>query len=147
MARLTKKLKKRSVGLHPGEEILAAMVLHPNGMARRVALGPGIGQAMEMRARKGDEPMVSDSGIAATLPEGPAVIAVTQGRYVVYEMSGSRPHDVAVSLPRDQIVGLKLGKDKIGPSVRIDFVDGTSRMFETPMRNADVKDFLSSAGT
>jgi hypothetical protein len=146
MARLTKKLRKWSVGLHPGEEILAAMVLHPNGMARRVAMGPGIGHAMEKRARKEDEPMVSDRGTAATLPQGPAVIAVTPGRYVVYEMSGLRPRDVVVSLSRDQIVRLEIGKDKIGPPVRIDFADGTSRMFETPMRNTDVRDFLSSAG-
>ena len=147
MGRLMKKLKKWSVGLHPGEEILAAMVLHPNGMARRVALGPGIGKAMEKRARKDDAPMVSDRGIAATLPTGPAVIAITPGRYVVYEMSGSRPRDVAVSLNRDQIVGLEIGKDKIGAPVRIDFADGTSRMFETPMRNADVNNFLSSTET
>ena len=142
-----KKLKKWSVGLHPGEEILAAMVLHPNGMARRVALGPGIGRAMEKRARKDDEPVVSDRGTAATLPKGFAVIAMTPLRYVVYEMSGSRPRDISVSLPRDQIVRLEIGKDRVGPPVRIDFADGTSRMFETPMKNADVKTFLRLAET
>lgn len=140
-----KKLNKWSVGLHPGEEILAAMVLHPNGMARRVALGPGIGKAMEKRARKDDEPMVSDRGTAAALPEGFAVIALTSLRYVVYEMAGSRPRDVAVSLPKDQVVRLTVGKDRIGPPVRIDFADGTSRLFETPANNTDVKNFLRLA--
>ena len=147
MGRLMKKLKKWSVGLHPGEEILAAMVLHPNGMARRVAMGPGIGPAMEKLARKEDRPMVSDRGTAATMPTGFAVIAVTPLRYVVYQMSGSRPRDIAVSLGRDQIVRLEIGKDRIGPPVRFDFADGTSRMFETPMNNSDVKNFLSSAKT
>ena len=123
------------------------MVLHPNGMARRVALGPGIGPAMEKRARKDDKPMISDRGAAATLPNGPAVIAMTPARYIVYAMSGSRPREVAVALNRDQIVGFELGKDKVGPSFRIDFADGTSRMFETPMRNTDVKNFLSAAET
>ena len=62
-------------------------------------------------------------------------------------MSGLRPSAVAVSLDRDQIVRLEIGKDKVGPPVRIDFADGTSRMFETPMRNAEVKNFLSSTET
>ena len=37
--RSVKKLNKAGVGLHPGEAIVAAMVLHPSGMARRVAMG------------------------------------------------------------------------------------------------------------
>lgn len=44
MADLVKKLDKAGVGLHQGETIIAAMVLHPLGMAKRVAVGGAIEQ-------------------------------------------------------------------------------------------------------
>lgn len=144
MSALIRKLNKAAVGLHPGEQIVAAMVLHPNGTARKVAMGRVLGNVMERRARTGDGELVDDRGLAAQMPDGPAVMALTTTRVVVYTQSGMavRPTDVSLDLQPDDIVTIEVGKDRIGPAVRLGFADGTERMYETPMKNKDVANFV-----
>lgn len=145
MADLVKKLNKAGVGLHPGESIVAAMVLHPTGMAKRVAVGGGIASAIASRLSKNDDgTVVSDRGTAARMPDGPMVVALTSERALVYSQSGfsGKPKAVECELPRGDIAAIEVGKDKIGAPVTLAFSDGTGRIYETPMRNKNVTAFV-----
>jgi hypothetical protein len=145
MADLVKKLNKAGVGLQPGEAIVAAMVLHPSGMARRVAIGGALGAALGSRLSKRDDgSLVSDSGIAAQMPDGPLIIGLTPERALVYSQSGmsGKPTGVQLAIPRRDVVAIEVGKDKIGASVTLAFSDGTGRFYETPVRNKNVAVFV-----
>lgn len=145
MADLVTKLNKAGVGLDPGEAIVAAMVLHPSGMARRVALGGGIGAAIGSRLSKRDDgSIVSDSGTAAQMPDGPLIVALTPERALVYSQSGfSGKHKaVELAMSRRDIAAIEVGKDKLGASVTLAFSDGTGRIYETPMKNKNVAAFV-----
>ena len=145
MADLVKKLNKAGVGLHPGEVFVAAMVLHPSGMARRVAIGGALGAAIGSRlSKRGDGSIVSDSGTAARMPDGPLIVGLTAERALVYNQSGfsGKLKAVELALPRRDIAAIEVGKDKIGASVTLAFSDGTARIYETPMRNKNVAAFI-----
>lgn len=145
MADLVKKLNNAGVGLHPGETIVAAMVLHPSGMARRVAIGGVIGAAIGSRlSRNDDGSIVSDSGTAARMPDRPMIIGLTPERALVYNQSGfsGKLKAVELAISRRDIAGIEVGKDKIGASVTLAFSDGTGRIYETPMKNKNVAAFV-----
>lgn len=146
MADLVKKLNKAGVGLHPGEAIIAAMVLHPRGMAKRVAVGGALGAAIGSRLSKNDDgTIVSDRGTAAQMPDGPLLIGLTAERALVYSQSGfsGKPKGVELTVPRSEIAGIEVAKDKIGAPVTLAFSDGTGRLYETPMNNKNVAAFVA----
>ena len=146
MADLVKKMNKAGVGLHPGETIVAAIVLHPKGMARRVALGGIVGAAIGSRlARREDGSMITDSGTAALMPDGPMIVCLTAQRVLVYNQSGfsGKPKAIEATMSRGDIAAVEVGKDKIGAPVTIAFSDGTGRVYETPMNNKNVAAFVT----
>ena len=140
-----KKYNKAGLGLHPGEQIVSAMILMPHGSTSVAAVG-AIGASITAKLRKNDHgDLVTDSGLAATLPDEQVALCSTGQRVLAYsvsKMSGKPTAIVAEYKPGD-IASIEVGKDKLGPTVVIAFTDGTGRLYETPMRNKNVAEFVA----
>lgn len=139
MADWVKRIHKSCSGdLQPGEQVLAAALLQPHGNSKRLAMGAaggalGVLVASKLR-RKDDGTLVSDEGIAATIPDGTIVMGLTGGRVLLFgqaAMSG-RPKELKATLARNDIAAIELGTGTAFRDVTIAFSDGTGRRFETP---------------
>jgi hypothetical protein len=151
MANYIKKVSKAAEGdLQPGEQITAGVFLQASGatgkaMARGVGGLVGAAVASKLKS-KDDGTIVSDSGIAATMPDGPIHVAVTSQRALVYShgaMSG-KPKDLKLTLQRGDIAGVALEPGKLTTQLTLMFSDGTGKVYEAPKMGNSADEFAAA---
>ena len=141
MANWAKRARQALAGeLAPGEEVVAAALLQPDGtMGATVARGAGgaIGAAIHRRTVPADHP-TADSGLAATLGATAFYGVLTQHRFLVMDQAAvsGQPKGMRAVLRRADIVGFDVKKESLADRVVITFADGTQRRLEAPGRAA-----------
>ena len=102
--------KAASDELRAGESVVAGTLFQPPGATGRmtgVAVGGLLGAAVASKIRKDDDgEMVSDEGIAATVPDGPLVVGLTSGDRILLYTQGSmsgKPKELAAALARSDV--------------------------------------------
>ena len=151
MANYIKKVSKAAASdLQPGEQIVAGVFLQAGGStSKAMARGVGglVGAAVASKLRsKDDGSIVSDSGIAATMPDGPIHVGVTSQRVLVYShgaMSG-KPKDLQLTLTRGDIAGVALEPGKLTTQLTLMFSDGTGRSYEAPKIGNSTDEFAAA---
>lgn len=150
MADWVKRIHRfRGEDLDPGEQVRAAVLLHPSGNSRRLsagAVGGVLGVLIAARVgRAGRErPVAPAGGVAATIPDGPLVVGVTDTRILVFGQSATsgRPTVLRVVLARDAVASIDVGTG-VFRDVTFAFADGTSRRFETPGTDRSIDRFVA----
>ncbi|MFP5488118.1 MAG: hypothetical protein ACLGHQ_07420 [Acidimicrobiia bacterium] len=141
MANWARRARKALAGeLAPGEEVVAAALLQPDGkMGATVARATGgaIGAALHRRTVSADHP-TADSGLAASLGDTVFYGVLTQHRFLVMGQAAvsGRPAGMRAVLRRADIVAFDVKKEPLADRVVITFADGTQRRLEAPGRAA-----------
>lgn len=153
MANWEKKIKSGGgKDLHPGENLLGGVMLNPPGTtSKMVVRGVGglVGTAIADKVRSGkDEPdeLISDSGIAAQLPDDRIWLGLTPTRLLVWghsTMSG-KPKGLKVALDRGDLVQFDLEKMKATYAAVLRFADGTAKLYEAPKMLNDPEGFAAA---
>ena len=137
--------------LRQGETVEVATLFQPSGMAGLLtgaAVGGMVGAAVASKLRKQDDGgLVTDEGIAASIPKVAVVVGLTSGgRVLVYvqgKMSG-KPKEFAVALDRADIATIEVEPGKISKKVLVVFRDGTARVFESPALDKSIDAFVAA---
>ncbi len=144
----------RSVGqdIQADEQVEAGLFVQPSGLTAGMMgsqLGGLVGALMvdKLGGEKLDaEHIVTDEGIAATIPKRqPLVLGLTGRRLLVWghgKMSG-KPKGLLVEMPLDQVAGIQMEKQKLTHATAVVFGDGTGVFFEAP-RIGKPDDFLET---
>jgi hypothetical protein len=151
MADWVKRISKAAGDeLQPGERIVAGVLLQPAGTSRKVAgaaAGGLIGAAVASRLRKKDDgSIVSDEGIAATVPDGTLVAGLTSGgKLLLYGQAPitGRPKDLRATLAKRDVAAIEVTPGKLMSDVAVAFVDGTGKKFETPAMDKSIEKFAA----
>lgn len=140
MAKWEKKIRSGGGSdLQPGETLLGGVLLNPPGTTgKMVALGAGglLGAVLHDKFGTDGESaaLVSDSGIAAEIPDQPVWFAVTPTRVLVWghsTMSG-KPKGLKLTMARADLARVEVEKLKTSYTTVLHFADGTGRVFEAP---------------
>jgi len=140
--------KHRSEDLHPGEEVAAAVFVQPTGaFGASVAFGMAgaLGKAAADARRKKGEAEADPDSMAARVPGGRLVLAISPQRFMVFEhgaMSG-RPKELAAEFGWDQVAGIELGEGKLKQQMTVRFADGSEAVFEA-MKMAKPQPFVEA---
>ncbi len=153
MADWTKKVSKAAAGdLQPGETVVAGVFLAAPGVAKKAAaFGAGglIGAAVASKlTTKDDGTIVSDEGIAASVPDGPIVVGLTEQRVLLYshgKLSG-KPKDLVHSMARSDIAAVETEPGKVATKLTIVFADGTGKRYEAPRVGNSTDAFAAAFG-
>ncbi len=140
MIDFVKKINKHCAGdLLPGEQVLASTFGQPPGAIRRQvawgavggAVGAVAGEAMANK-RIQDSPERTGEGIHLDIPEGKAVLGLTDQRLLVFGHSSlsGRPKGLNAAVPLDQIQSIAVDQGNLAGKMLITFVDGTSVDFD-----------------
>lgn len=153
MANWNKKVNKAANGeLQPGEQIVASVFLQPSGtMGQAVGRGVGgvVGKAVASKvsgtAPEVDE-LVSDSGIAASLPNEPTVLGLTGHRLLVfgYSQFGGKPKGLKSIHDANLLASVDTEKQKATHRFVMHFTDGTASVFEAPRVANDPEGFAAA---
>jgi hypothetical protein len=139
--------KHRSPDLHPGEQVEGAVFVQPVGtFGASVAFGVAgaVGRAVADASRRQDEAAADDS-LAARMPGGRLVLAMSAQRFMVFThsaMSG-RPKDLAAEFSWDEVRSIELGEGKVKQALVVGFTDDSSAAFEV-MKTAKPKPFMEA---
>ena len=139
--------KHRAQDLHPGEEVVGALFVQPTGtFGRTVAFGVAgaVGGAVA-DARRKERDAASEDSLAARMPGGRLVFALSAQRFMVFEhgaMSG-RPKELSTTFSWDEIGGIELGDGKLKQELVVRFADGSTATFEV-IKSAKPKPFLEA---
>jgi len=140
--------KHRAEDLHPGEQVAAAVFVQPTGtLGASVAFGMAgvLGKAAADARRKKGEAEAAPDSMAAAMPGGRLILAVSPHRFLVFEhgsMSG-RPKALAAAFGWDQIAGIELGEGRLKQRLTVRFADESEAMFET-MKTAKPQPFVDA---
>lgn len=148
MANWTKKLSKVAKDdLEAGEQLRTAVFLQPSGTTTKmVATGVGGIVGGALAARKGGgtaTELVTDSGVAATMPDAATVLGLTDRRVLVYghsAMSG-KPKGLKSTMAASDLVGVECEKQKATYRYVLHFADGTASVYEAPRMANDPEGF------
>jgi hypothetical protein len=157
--------------LGEGERVVAGTVFQKTGLTGQmtgIAVGGLIGAGVASKLQKSDDgELVSDRGIAATVPDGPLVVGLTSDDQVLmYEQGGmsGKPKELAVTLARADVQAIEVEEElavtlaradvqaieveegKVTKKVMVVFADGTAKMFETPRIDKSVDRFVEALG-
>jgi hypothetical protein len=139
--------------LRMGESIVAGTLFQKPGLTGQmagVAVGGLIGAAVASKVRKNDDgELVSDQGIAATVPDGPLVVGLTTGdQIVMYEQGGmsGKPKELVATLTRADVEAVSVEDGKVTKKIMVVFSDGTAKMFETPRIDKSIDRFVEALG-
>ncbi len=151
MASWTKKIGKAAQGeLEPGERIIEGVFLQPAGTTgRSVARGVGgvVGQALASKVGGGTATeLVTDAGVAATMPEAATVLGLTDRRLLVFGHSSlsGRPKGLKLTLPTADLVRVEVDKQKATYRFVMHFGDGTASIYEAPRTSNDPEAFAEA---
>lgn len=133
MANITKRMNKKLAGwLEPGETVEIALLLEPKGQygvgMLATALAPRTSQRSMAKRDAADR--ATAPGIAASVPVGSQVMAVSQTRVRFARSNGLTVSEPELVLPREAVrVGRIEGKG-LGKRVTLVFHDGSSVVFD-----------------
>jgi len=137
MPDFVKKIMKACADdLQAGEVLEAATVGQPSGTFSRQAMGGLVGVlAAKKVASKREEGLdgASDSGIAATIPQGEQLmIGLSDRRMLFFKMGAmsGNAKELAASVELRDVHELSLEKHKMTYSLVMTFNDNSARMFE-----------------
>lgn len=153
MANWTKKLTKAAAAdLEPGEEVRSALFLQPAGTTTRLVargLAGVVGAAIASRSGGGGgSDLVTDAGIAASLPDQPVVVGLTGRRVLVFGHSSlsGKPKGLLLALGLDQLARVDTEPQKATWAVVLHFADGTASVREAPRLGNDPQEFAALLG-
>jgi hypothetical protein len=157
MVDMAKKIRKSCASdLLPDEDIVAGTFGQPLGsFKKQVAFGSigGIigsiaGEKLAQRDRA-DNPEQIENSVASTIPEGKAVIGVSNQRLLFFghsTMSG-KPTDLKAAIPFHEVRGFDANHGKLKSELTVTFADGSARAFEVVKagKPAQFSDAMESA--
>jgi hypothetical protein len=151
MADWTKKISKvAGDDLEPGETVIEGVFLQPSGTTgASVARGVGglVGSAIASKLKSDtSEALVSDRGIAATMPAAATVLGLTDRRVLVYghaTLSG-KPKELKLSIPRADLASVEVEKQKATYRFVLHFADGSASAYEAPRMSNDPEAFAAA---
>ena len=132
--------------LRPGEFLIAAVMLQPDGLTgSMVAKGVGgaVGGALADRRRG---PSDAPIGMASVLPAERCWLGVTPTRLLVWrhgELRG-RPKGLVTEMPVRDLHRVDLDKRKTSHAVTLTFADGSQRSYEAPRLVNDTEGFADA---
>ncbi|MGI9610265.1 MAG: PH domain-containing protein [Acidimicrobiia bacterium] len=137
---MAKKIRKSCASdLLPGEDIVAGTFGQPLGAFKKQvafgAVGGLIGSMAGEKLSKGDRaknPVAIENSVASTIPEGKAVIGVTNQRLLFFghsTMSG-KPTDLKAAIPFNDVHRFDANHGKLKSEMTVTFADGSARAFE-----------------
>jgi hypothetical protein len=147
---LNKVRKAVSSDLRPGEEVVAATLVHPAGtMGRNIARGVG-GLAGSLAASKAGSKRTealggaNQAGIAASLPPGKELwLGLTPQRMLVWSHSSfkGKPKELVATFGLDQIAGIEIDTKKTVHAMVMRFSDHSALDFDVPKVGGDAPGF------
>ena len=147
MPNVAKRINKTGE-LLPGETALAGCFLSPLGTMRATASYGAVGaikSESDAAKRQAKRTLAEQESLAVAIPEAIGLIAVTEQRVVVFGAGrwvlGAK--DLEASIPFDEIRRFDANHDRTNSQMRITFVDGSFRDFES-VRGAKPKDFAAA---
>ncbi|NND73552.1 MAG: hypothetical protein HKN44_00955 [Ilumatobacter sp.] len=137
--------------LQPGETLVGGVLLNPPGTTgKMLARGSGglLGAVLHDKFGTDGEAaeFVSDSGVAAQIPDEPVWFAVTPTRVLVWghsTMSG-KPKGLKLTLGRHDLERVEVEKLRTTYATVLHFSDGTARIFEAPKMMNDPVGFAAA---
>ena len=141
LVNVVKKIEKAAdtLGLQPGEQVLAACTTNPKGTVKRMAFVQGgglVGAAIAAATDKGEsteETVANAAGkLAARYPGGQLFLVVTDRRVLaakVGAMSG-KPKELSAEWTRAEVAGIEVEQGKLAPPMTITFSDGSAVVCE-----------------
>lgn len=136
MVDFAKKIRKSCAEhLEPGEEVIAGVFGQPPGAIRRqMATGIGglAGALIADKTAKGTTVERPDEGIVVDIPEGKAVLGLTDRRLLVFGHSAmtGKPKGLNAAVPLGHIESVTLDQGKFAGRLVVTFVDGTHIDFD-----------------
>jgi hypothetical protein len=151
MANWTKKISKAAGDdLEPGERVISGVFLQRSGtMGQSVAMGVGglVGKAVASKLGGGTATaLVTDAGIAATMPDTATVLGLTGRRVLVYghaALSG-KPKDLKLSIPVSDVDWVEVDKQRATFRFVLHFRDGSASVYEAPRVSNDPEAFAEA---
>lgn len=139
MATWKKKIEK-SVGgdIEAGEVLVEGMLLQPAGLVKTMTAkgvgglaGAAIASQMGRSAEDAAAPL---HGTAASFPDGPIVVGLTDRRVVAWSWAKltGKPKELLAAVPRESVAAIDLEKQSATYRVTVTFGDGSSRVYEAP---------------
>lgn len=151
MADWAKKINKSVGGSIPaGETVTVGMILQPAGQMKGMmakSLGGLVGAAIVAKLGKGDDAtLITDSGIAATIPDDTVILGLTQQHVLFFSWAKltGKPKELKATLPRSSISAIEIEKKTANHAVVVLFSDGTGRIWEAPKVGNDTEEFVAA---
>lgn len=152
MANWEKKIRSGGgADLQPAETLLGGVLLNPPGTTGKMvarSVGGLLGGALQDKFGTSGESaaLITDTGVAAQIPDKPVWFAITPTRVIVWghsTMSG-KPKGLELTLDRDQLTRVEVEKLKTSYATTLHFADGTAKIFEAPKMLNDPVGFAAA---
>ena len=144
MADITGRVRKKAADLlQPGEQVIAALLVEPQGTYGVGAIA--IAALPRTAVRMLGERPAGDGGLAATFPSGSAAVAVTDRRVVVIPSNGIGFRELAVAYDRADLTVVDNTSKGLGRRLTFGFADGT-RVVVDAQRGQPFDEFAAALG-
>ena len=142
--------------LGPTESVQAGVFVQAGGFASRAMgreLGGIVGTAVAQRAQTKREDAIGgtdsspDEGIAATLPNPPQILALTNQRLLFLSRSAlsGKPKRLVHSIPREQLTAVDVDEKKLAAGLILRFSDDSFVYYDAPKVGNDPRPFVEAS--
>lgn len=151
------KLVSRAIkgDLSSTETVQAGVFVQAGGFASRAMgqeLGGIVGAAVAQRAQTKRQDAIGgtasspDEGIAATLPNPPQILAVTNERLLFLSRSAmsGKPKKLEHAINRGEVAGVEVDEKKLAAGIIVRFVDESFVYYDAPKIGNDATPFVEA---